>query len=847
MDRLETHERQFAEDVFPAELAEIRRRRRNAGDERPLADGINAAVPSTKLGLVGLAFSGGGIRSASFCLGVVQHLIKSRLFPRVDYLSTVSGGGFTGSCLSTLMARDPKGAELLVNREGAAEPPALNHIRNGSNYLLPAGLLNELRLPAVIVTGALYTLLLFLPLVMLAVFLTEIFFEVTGSVLPTARNLVPIVGVAPLLLFLIKRPLMMTFRPARASWADRDRDGRRLGLLLLLAGCSLIAVPLLFALDRLVISSPDEIYDLVVNPLFERGNWGVRGWLFWVVLGIAGLIIFAWRHFRPRLLIVGFGVAGPLGLLIFYLTCCLYMINSPVVIGNTADTLASVLGTTCAPPDAADCEREKQSSLRAAVDRVLIAKRYATDEGKAEDYDIGDHASSWIVLHRKEEASLGLLHFLEESWLTTYREPELTIRVATSAREHGLLARSLFSLGLVSEPELGLLIDELAIVPRQLTIVPGRLEEGWTWGHAEWWFYLSGLLLFTFNYFFVNLNGISIHGFYRDRLSRTFLIFRGDTALESADEIKLSDLGGEGSVAPYHLVNTALNLQGSDDPQLRERKTAPFVLAKKYCGGHHGGYCPTDRMEQLDPDLNLGTAMAISGAAAAPNMGAVTVRSLAFVMTMLNIRLNYWLPNPAYGDTWGWRRLAGRPGLRYLLQEALGAPDNRSAYVNCSDGGHIENLGVYELVKRRCRTIICVDGEADPSFSFHGFTRVQRQVEIDFGARIHISTSDMQSIRPDETRLSRSHGAVGTIDYDGGEKGVFIYLKLSCTGNEPQYVEFYRHLHPSFPHESTSDQFFEETQFEVYRALGENAANDLLAAKEVRAAIGEEPLDAPSA
>ena len=714
------------------------------------------------------------------------------------------------------MARDPKGAELLVEREGAAEPPALNHVRNNSNYLLPAGLLNRLRMPAVIVTGALHTLLLFLPPVVLAVFLTEVFFEVTGSILPTARHLVPIAGVAPLLYVLIKRPVMMTLRPGRRSWAARDRDGQKLGGSLLLAMCSLVAVPILFGLDQLVVSSPSAVYNHIVETA-SRQDFGVRGWLFWAALGAAGLVIVGWRRFRTGLLVAGFGAAGPLGLLLLYLTCCLYNINSPVVSGDPALHVACALEAPSAPPDAS-CANSARS-LQAAIDEVLKAKRYTNNEGGAEAYTIRSRSSSLIVLERaaQEEPTNPyerFLRFVERSPLTTYRERELHVRVARGGGPPVLL------------------IDELTIVPRPL---PGG---GWTWGHAEWWFYLSGLLLFAFSYFFVHLNGISIHGFYRDRLSRTFLIARGDTGIQSADEVKLSELGGEGSVAPYHLVNTALNLQGSDDPQLRERKTAPFVLAKNHCGGHYGGYCPTEWMEVRDPELNLGTAMAISGAAAAPNMGAVPMRSLAFVMTMLNIRLNYWLPNPRYFGTRRWHRLAGRPGLRYLLQEALGAPDGRSAYVNCLDGGHIENLGVYELVKRRCRTIICVDGEADPSFSFHGFTTVQRQVEIDFGARIHISKDDMQSIIPDETGTSRSHGAVGTIVYDGGEQGVFIYLKLSCTGQEPQYVDFYRHLHPAFPHESTSDQFFEETQFEVYRALGECAAQQLFAEEDVCAVVG---------
>ena len=111
--------RQFEREVFPKELDEIRRRRKNVGDDRALHGG--GGRPSTTHDLIGLAFSGGGIRSASFSMGVVQHLISKGVFQKVDYLSTVSGGGFTGSCLSALMHGEERGERLLVDREGETE------------------------------------------------------------------------------------------------------------------------------------------------------------------------------------------------------------------------------------------------------------------------------------------------------------------------------------------------------------------------------------------------------------------------------------------------------------------------------------------------------------------------------------------------------------------------------------------------------------------------------------------------------------------------------------------------------------------------------------------------------
>ncbi|MFM8288453.1 MAG: patatin-like phospholipase family protein, partial [Planctomycetaceae bacterium] len=86
-----------------------------------------------KQDLVGLAFSGGGIRSATFCLGVLQGLAKLNLLPRVDYLSTVSGGGYIGSWFVALTRRKP------FNGDIAAVQAALNAVDEKPTVALAAG------------------------------------------------------------------------------------------------------------------------------------------------------------------------------------------------------------------------------------------------------------------------------------------------------------------------------------------------------------------------------------------------------------------------------------------------------------------------------------------------------------------------------------------------------------------------------------------------------------------------------------------------------------------------------------------------------------------------------------
>lgn len=306
---------------------------------------------------------------------------------------------------------------------------------------------------------------------------------------------------------------------------------------------------------------------------------------------------------------------------------------------------------------------------------------------------------------------------------------------------------------------------------------------------------------------------------------------RADGHVEHVDELRLSELNAPGAVAPYHLISATLNLQGSRSERLRGREADFFLFSKHHCGSPHTGYCETSALEKIDPHVNLGTAMAISAATAAPNMGSTTVRQLVFVLTMLNLRLGYWLPNPRHVNAG--RTLAIRwagPHTRYLLLEALGALNTQRPLVNVSDGGHLENLAIYELLRRRCELIVAIDGEADPEHTFGGLITLMRLAKIDLGIDIEIN---LAPLRLDEDRESRSHFAVGTIHY-GVEDGVpqhgkLLYIKSSFAGDENPFIARYRADFPDFPHETTADQFFDEVQFEAYRALGFHIGSEVIA------------------
>lgn len=150
-------------------------------------------------------------------------------------------------------------------------------------------------------------------------------------------------------------------------------------------------------------------------------------------------------------------------------------------------------------------------------------------------------------------------------------------------------------------------------------------------------------------WFTVDVNLTSIHGLYRDRLASAFLVGQdthGDVDIE--EDVDLADLCRyeARSTAPYHLVNAALNLQGSKDIAIRDRNSDFFIFSKRFVGGERTGYCRSETLDNVFPQMSLATAMAVSAAAASPNMGRGTSRSLVAFLTLLNIRLGYWMPNP---------------------------------------------------------------------------------------------------------------------------------------------------------------------------------------------------------
>jgi hypothetical protein len=278
---------------------------------------------------------------------------------------------------------------------------------------------------------------------------------------------------------------------------------------------------------------------------------------------------------------------------------------------------------------------------------------------------------------------------------------------------------------------------------------------------------------------------------------------------------------------PYPLFNATLNHVRGQELGLQDRKAESFVFTPDYCGSRLTGYAPTPATTGEAPNLPLGRVTTISGAAADPNMGVHYSASLTALMTVMNVRLGWWIENPNFGDQWTAR---GPNFGSWLLKEMLGDTGPQDKFVHLTDGGHFENLGVYELIRRRCRFIISVDAAQDPLDASENLANMIRLVRRDFGIRIEIDTTPLHK---DAEGLSRQHATVGTIHYEDVDPlavtGTFLFMRSSLTGDEPPDIKNFAAEFPAFPHDPTFNQFFDEARFESYRALGYHMARIIFA------------------
>jgi hypothetical protein len=851
------------DQIIRAEV-EVINRRRTALDRERLelhATGANSPI----LDATGLCLSGGGIRSASFAMGVLQALNEKDCLPRIDYLSTVSGGGYIGSALSATLTKS-KGAFVFGETTGkraqsdltdVKDTPSVGHVRNYSNYLIPFGMRDVLTGIAIVFRGLVANTSFALPVILLLAAVTILSNPERGDLLTPnffgyelTWLTVTHFGIT-LLLSLFAFPLFFGWAVYRSLASQDEQTEFRTWLPTLGAGYLVLVAGSFFCeLQPYLVAG---MFDLADEANKSTGNdhslltaFVTR--LTAVVAPIAAVVTVFRQQVATLLKSVTSssgittrltayaaqaatwvgGAALPLVLWVAYLHLCYWgIINKGVEnAGQTRprseiQTTVQIKGPGVALRGNLDCLPNALSSLCAAQTTQAVPQTAPAGPGagaapaqstaalkKDEEFDVGGHTPSWLL---------------------------------TVANKVFEIARAIVPMRYLS--------DRLASRPVTLLYL------------------VSGLLLFVLSWCLMP-NANSLHRLYRDRLSKAFLFdpdpqkrgfARGGHAAEGLDfgrdfapldTMRISELAPKDTTpyAPYHLINAALNIQGSDFANRRGRNADFFLFSPLFVGSEVTGYASTSAVEDV-AGLDLPTAMAISGAAFSSNMGANSIKALTPTLALLNVRTGYWLKNPLGIE----QRPAGAEGKEvkkrfdskfFLWSELSGRLYEDSPDVYLTDGGHIENLGVYQLLRRRSKIIIVVDAEADPAMRMPSFIALQRYARIDLGVRINMPWDDIRKSTmcwmgygskadakgdAQPSCSSGPHAAIGTIDYDGGQKGWLLYIKSSLSGDENDYVRDYARRHADFPHESTGDQFFSEEQFEVYRALGFHIASRLLA------------------
>jgi hypothetical protein len=341
--------------------------------------------------------------------------------------------------------------------------------------------------------------------------------------------------------------------------------------------------------------------------------------------------------------------------------------------------------------------------------------------------------------------------------------------------------------------------------------------------------------------FTVDSNRTSPHYFYRDRLSDAFLRTfaaapRGNGTrqgmplkpVRDCSELKLHEIGKGNGRGPYHLIVTALNLSGSDELNRKTMLSDHFVFSRDYVGSALTGWARTHAYR--GGETKLARAMTISGAAVAGAAGRLSTAWWSFALTLFNARLGYWMLNPWYFGRGQSLECRLRFWPAYLGREMLARIHARGELVNLSDGGHTgDNLGLIPLIERRCQLILVCDAEDDGKYGFGSFVNAVRMANVEQNVRIDVP--DLDQIvpgppGPDGLRTSPRSVVYGQIHYADGDTGRIVYVKASLPPGLPADVAGYARSNPSFPHQSTGDQFFDDAQFESYRALGETIGRE---------------------
>jgi hypothetical protein len=751
-------------------------------------------VNFTPLDRFGLALSGGGIRSATFNLGLLQSLDQLGVLKHLDYLATVSGGGYIGGFWTAWLRRNKPtktGGRIFPIADGrtTGESSEVRHLREFSRFLLPRFRVMGTEFWSIVMT-------------------------VLGGLLPSLTSALAVL-------------ILMWFGWVMILGCLHARPGNEwhVWAMLIFVSCEFIRSE--FPWQRAGQIQNDKPQSRWSQYKSEHNVGDISGYVFGALVG-STLIAIAWLLWRTAL--PHSSDLSPLKTMLSLRTEGFESLQHPKV----GFKPALVIGTV---------------TLVVLIIRALIARWFYSPGGIS--FLAGFERAATRML-RLAVFSLALATLWWLAGLILASEDQASVKfVGTGAAFSTALF--LWARKWLSEPPDATHGGDLRKValgwlkratPKVLALITwvmlfllvGVAWECWLQTHETpaslsfWWLPGGSVLLVGLMVVFFDPERMGMHELYRSRISRCYLGASnqdrsvGLTAAVRAahnrsmselpdDDMKLPEMAEHsGTTKPLHLVCTAANDLAGDPVGTLYRGAKSAVLSAN-------GISLGDKTAKLE-QLRFSSALTASAAAFNSQMGRFSIDlgpAVTFLMTAFNLRLGLWVPHP---DSFRNRQIR-LPGSLFFL-ELLGLSKADGRFLLLSDGGHFENFGLYELVRRHCRYIIVSDCGSDPETAFDDLANVLRRVREDFGVEVEL---DVSRLRPGSDGLAGQHAAVGTIHYDGlggMDKGTMLFIKPTITGDEPPDVLQYQTRNNSFPQESTVNQFYDEPQWESYRRLGEH-------------------------
>ncbi|MGY3230219.1 hypothetical protein ACVWWJ_001703 [Luteibacter sp. HA06] len=754
---------------------------REAVAQRRSAAGIDPGAPP-----IGLAFSGGGIRSATFCLGVLRALARNKVLHRFDYLSTVSGGGYVGSAFGRLFHRGKEGDAASVEA-GIADDGSLFlwWLRNNGRFLAPAGAADLVQALASQLRGFLATQVEVAVLIMLfagAITLPHLAYSWVFAVsegMPVAMSL---------WWWLLPLPAAGALTMCYAYWflGKASAAGLATAVLATIVGVYLAAQA----------SATPTSFDATLLWLGTIGM--LPSPVAWICARLSGLRRseetnrvrytkgLAWC-LKALAVVFAFGI---LDMLSWYMKLWLTQLGGDAAGGN----VATGVGVT---------------TVLIGIARLVLPMLQTGSK-------TGIARLPWGML--ANVLGLILVMALALFWMTIFQ----TIIFPDKGDVLGSLLRNAYARW-----------ASVAGISLIYVLLNGRALQ--QLNRSSLHFFYRSRIARTYVSVGNGPDGGSAHPRFpasptaantRDLTEATAKI----TSLMDGDDIAMTDYAPHRFGGPIHLINCCINQTVDDRTGTYNADRKGVSLTVSALGVETGTHLPEANSAGLLRDSTVAEWVAISGAALGSGMGSLTRPGTAAMAFLSGLRLGYWQDNLTVGFTKK-RNLVAK--YFAVLREMFARfPGLGSADWYLSDGGHFDNTGVYSLLKRQLSLIVLVDCGADPEYRFADVENLVRKARIDYDATI--AFVDPAGIAPLAGALAPKFGTPDTISngpgdahlllaritYADGQHGTLLIVKPRTTCDMPLDIAGYADREETFPQESTSNQFFSEAQWESYCELG---------------------------